>query len=245
MKKTKRPLPAEPRDAPVLGEERRPDPPALGSLAAAVQKLGLSAEAILIRAIAGELALRQARAEDVGSLTGLDPWLFLSALPEIGGAPLPEMKVLRRRLASRREALFSPRLLEALFGAARRCQETPFRVRTVEVPSGKRYIGAARPVRTSAPMLILYVAKVLTSHWEEPEAEARAVRALALKLKIEAEADRVADDRPSVEAQAAAIAKRKVAKGSHSTPAAVEKQIERARKARPDLPWPKKRARRL
>ena len=76
------------------------------------------------------------------------------------------------------------------------------------------------------------------------ERELRVTEALVLAHEVDAEADRISEAR-SLEIPPMSLALRLVARAHGTSPEALRKRIERARKQCPAAGWPKKKARRL
>jgi hypothetical protein len=167
---------------------------------------------------------------------GVNPEEFLSRVvrAELGTRDLGPFDPVRAIRADR-SAIYSPSVLEALLRASFICGGTP-----PEKP-------LLNPTARSAQSLLMRVFLAMRSPVlliREIEAVKRRRETLALAREVDAEADRVAEAR-ALEISPVDLALRHVARAHKTTPVALRKRIQLARKADPAAPWPKKKARRL
>ena len=236
MPKPRRPKKPEPLEIDARPLDEQEPPPSLEALAEALRRLGLSPEAILERAILGEVDLRDLQPGEIERQTRLPASRFISGpLRPLGKAPLshPEALAAVRRDPS---AMFSVRVTEAVTEAAWRCYHAP-------ADSEVR-----RPKADSAFLLSMTKALSLKSH-PLSEAVARVNVALPLKREVDAEADEIAQAMGEANAsyartQPQELAFARVAKRHKTTSGALKAKIKAARKALPSASWPKKKARR-
>lgn len=227
-------------------DEQEP-PPSLEALAEALRRLGMSPEAVLERAILGEVALRDLQPNEIERQTELSAWRFISGpLRPLGmAAPSPSevLDALEGKPSGKTSgepsgepsAMFSVRVAEVVTEAARRCY----------------YASADSKVRRpkAETAFLLSMAKTLTRSHPLSGVVARVNVALPLARELDETADRIAQamgeaDASYSRAQPQERALARVAKRHGTTSGALKAKIKAARKSFPSAPWPKKKARR-
>lgn len=200
----------EARMDPSFGTEAGSDKAVLW-LAEELRDLGVRPEDVLARALMGERIAR-------------------------GVKPFDPLKALRVSP----EALFSPRVLDALFGASALSLRPPRVTAWIRTSAGRALPARVATNRPPEAHLVRMAARILTT----PKADWNTIaEGLRLAWFVTWEAERVARDHPEC-SQPVALALRALAKREGRTIGAIRKAIERGKGLAPNLDWPERRARR-
>ncbi len=208
-------------------------PPSLEALAFALRSLGLSPEAVLERAVLGEVSVRQLEPGQLESVTGLVAARFVLSghLRPLGAPPLAHREVLEA-LRQTPSTMFSVRVAESIEAAAWRCYYAPAREKVMRPRADVAFLlGLATALRTAHPLT-------------ESLTRARAAQSLAwdafekAKAMAESKPQRFAKPDGEPKWQAIAAARKEVAKAAGLSVEAMQTRIRRAVLAYPSATWP-------